>query len=202
MLDKIKYFWQQSWLLIVSAFCFGLLIAITNTALSERIEKNQVAKLYENMRLLITDANNFNKAIEKLPVADRETTIYKAVDDSNNITGFAFVALGSGFADKIWLVIAVDSKCEKFLGFKVLQSSETPGFGTEISNDFYNSQFIGAPAGKLELVKSGDAEMIDSQIVAISGATVSSEAVVDIFNSYIGIVKEQLISEGLISNGK
>jgi len=202
MLDKIKYFWQQSWLLIVSAFCFGLLIAITNTALSERIEKNQVAKLYENMRLLITDANDLNKAIEKLPVAGRETTIYKAVDDSNKITGFAFVASGSGFADKIWLVIAVDSKCDKFLGFKVLQSSETPGFGTKISNEFYSSQFIGAPAGKLELVKSGNAKIIDSQIVAISGATVSSEAVIEIFNSYIDIVKEQLISEGLISNGK
>ncbi|MHC4216649.1 MAG: hypothetical protein ACYSWP_25160 [Planctomycetota bacterium] len=39
--------------------------------------------------------------------------------------------------------------------------------------------------------------MIDTEIIAISGATVSSEAVVKTFNMYIEVVKEQLQKKGL-----
>ena len=51
-------------------------------------------------------------------------------------------------------------------------------------------------------MKVGKSEIIDSEIVAISGATVSSDAVVKIFNASIGAVKESLQSKGFISNGK
>ena len=42
---KIKHFIQQSWLLIISSFLFGLLIAIANAAWSPRIEQNKIDKL-------------------------------------------------------------------------------------------------------------------------------------------------------------
>ena len=64
------------------------------------------------------------------------------------------------------------------------------------------SQFKKAPAGKFELVKTGDDKKIDSEIVAISGATVSSEAVVKIFNTYIEQIKKQLRVKEVTDNGK
>ena len=130
------------------------------------------------------------------------TDIYEAFDSNGIGVGFAFVAEGPGFQDKIKLVIAVDRKCEKFFGFKVLSSNETPGFGSKIKEKFFGEQFQGAPAGKMELVKTGEANTIDSEIVAITGATVSSEAVVKIFNKYTDKIKERLQTEGLIGNGK
>jgi hypothetical protein len=57
----------------------------------------------------------------------------------------------------------------------------------------------------VELIKTGKIEVIkviDSQIAAISGATVSSEAVVKIFNTYTGEIKKQLQQKGLIGNGE
>ena len=54
---------------------------------------------------------------------------------------------------------------------------------------------------ELVLVKTGDDGVIDSEIVAISGATVSSEAVVEIINNTVMQVKEQMGKEGLIGNG-
>ncbi|TFG47849.1 MAG: FMN-binding protein [Candidatus Brocadiia bacterium] len=202
MLNKLKYFWSESWLLLVSAFIFGLLIALTNSALSGQIEKNQAAKLYENMGALITEAIDFRKAAEGLAISGQKTDVYAGFDSNKKCAGFAFIASGPGFADKIKLVIAVDGECRKFLGFKVLESSETPEFGSKISEKYYSSQFIGAPAGQLNLVTTGKPEEIDSEIVAISGATVSSEAVVKIFNSYIDTIKEELNSKGMMSNGK
>ncbi len=204
---KIKHFIQQSWLLIISSFCFGLLIAVTSAALSPRIEQNERDKLNNLMKGLIIEAEDFEVVIEGARIPGRKgkvarTDIYRALDGNGRSIGFAFVAVGPGFADKIKLVIAVDAGCKNFFGFKVLSSNETPGFGSKIKEDYLGEQFRNAPAGKVELVKTGDAKKIDSEIVAISGATVSSEAVVKIFNRYIGKVKEAVQAKQLTGNGK
>jgi len=203
-MSKMKHFIQQSWLLIISAFCFGLLIAMANAAWSERIEQNEKDKLNKLMRGLIADANSFEMALEEVEIPGKKgraikTNIHRAVDSDGKSIGFAYVSVGSGFADKIKLVIAVDSKCENFFGFKVLASNETVGFGSKIKEDYFSNQFRNAPAGELELVKTGDDEKIDSEIVAISGATVSSEAVVEIISNSIAHIKNQLQKEGLIA---
>lgn len=201
-MSKIKYFFEQSWLLIVSAFCFGLLLAVANAGWSDRILQNEIDKRNRLMTALIADANSFDLAIDDANIPGRKgkilkTDIYKAVDSDGKTAGFAFIAVGAGFADKIKLVIAVDSDCRKLFGYKVLASNETPGFGDKIKEDFLSNQFINAPVGRLELAKSGDALAIDSEIIAITGATVSSEAVVKTFNTYIEVVKELLKKEGL-----
>jgi electron transport complex protein RnfG len=204
---NILYFLEQSWLLLVSSFFFGLLIALANSAWSPRIAANEKAKLDTLMTNLITQAESFDVAIDKLKISNEkgvtaEIDVYKALDDSGKTIGFTFVASGSGFADEIKLVIAADENCQKLFGYQVLKSNETPGFGDKIKDPFFSSQFVGAPAGSFELIRTGNAEIIDSQIVAISGATISSTAVVDIFNTYINAVKEKLKEKGLISNGK
>jgi electron transport complex protein RnfG len=207
-MSKIKYFIQQSWLLLVTSFLFGLLIAVADAAWSAKIEQNKTEKLRGLMASLISDANSFELAIKEanLP-GDKgrmiKTDIYKALDKQGNCAGFAFVAVGAGFADKIELVVAVDAKCEKLLSFNVLSSNETPGFGNKMKNDSFRNQFKDAPAGKLLLVKIGDAGKINNEIVAISGATVTSTAVINIFNKSVISVKEQLQKKGLITaNGR
>jgi Na+-translocating ferredoxin:NAD+ oxidoreductase RnfG subunit len=59
---------------------------------------------------------------------------------------------------------------------------------------------------ELVLVKTGKPDTTDSRIVAISGATVSSQAVVDIINTFVSQVKKQVKKhvqeKGLIGNGK
>jgi Na+-translocating ferredoxin:NAD+ oxidoreductase subunit G len=201
------FFVEQSWLLLVSAFIFGLLIALASSAWSPRIAENEKAKLDNLMGELIPKAETFDVAIKDMEITDdrgtkTETSVYKALDSSGKTIGFAFVAAGTGFADEVKLVVAVDAKCEKLFGYKVLKSNETPGFGDKIKDDFFRNQFAGAPAGKFELVKTGNAKEIDEKIVAISGATVSSTAMVKIFNTYVDEVKEQLQKKGLTGNGK
>ena len=200
-MSRIKHFIEQSWLLITASFIFGLLLAVTDAALKPRILENQAIKLNNKMKALISDANSFEISIEDAQIAGGKTNIYRALDSNFQTAGFAFIASGAGFADKVKLVIAVDSNCEKFFGFEVLSSNETPGFGSKISEEFFGDQFKLAPADKLELSKIGDAEKIDSKIVAITGATVSSEAVVKIFNSYIDEIKK-LLSEKELINGR
>jgi len=206
VLKAIKHFIEQSWLLIISSFCFGLLIALTNAAWSPRIEQNKINKLNRLMGSLLPKATKFEleaePEIKSLRGKKVKSSVYKAVSDTGDCAGWAFNASGPGFADKIELVIAVDRDFQRIAGFACLASNETPGFGDKIKLPYYRNQFGGAPAEELELVKTGDAEKIDSEIVAISGATVSSEAVVKVINNSIAQIKYQMRKKGLIGNDK
>ncbi len=206
-MSKIKHFMQQSWLLIVASFCFGLLIAVTSAALSPRIRQNEINKRNRLVSALLPEAKDFilldeQVEIQSLRGKKENVEIYRAVSDANECVGWSFEAAGSGFADKIKLVIALDKNFEKIAGFDVLLSNETPGFGDQIKYEIYRDQFKGAPAGELKLVAIGERGKIDSEIVAISGATISSEAVVEIVSNSITQVKEQMRKIGIIGNDK
>jgi electron transport complex protein RnfG len=200
---KIKYFIQQSWLLIVSAFMFGLLIAVTNAGLIDRIDANNASKVTDKLKSLIPDAKEFLKqeliTIKSQQLSDVDVEIYKAVT-VDQCQGWAFNASGAGFADKITLIVAVDKNFEKIVGFSVLLSSETPGFGDRITGSFYRDQFTGAPVEKLNLTKTGNPDQIDSDIVAISGATISSQAVVNIINNTMLQLKTKMLEKGIIQD--
>lgn len=208
MLKKIiGNYIEQSWLLIVCSFVFGLLLAITNSAWSGRIEQNKIDKLNGLMNSLMTDANKFEIVLEGAQVELSKgkivkTNVYKAVTSDGKTAGFCFNAEGAGFADKIELVIAVDAAFKKIMGYNVLASNETPGFGDRIKGNYYRDQFKGAPVGTLILTKQGSAGKVDSDIVAISGATVSSTAVVNIFNNYLEQIKKQLVQKGIVNSGR
>jgi Na+-translocating ferredoxin:NAD+ oxidoreductase RnfG subunit len=95
----------------------------------------------------------------------------------------------------------VDAAFETMAGFDVLASNQTPGFGDQIKGDYFQDQFAGAPVTRLSLVGTGDPDTIDADVVAISGATVSSTAVVEAINHYLAQVEAQLRQKGLIGNG-
>ena len=206
-MSKIKYFIEQSWLLIAASFCFGLLIAVTDAALSPRIRENKETKLNRLTADLLPEAKRVVEVEEEIEVKlaggkKEKVKVYKAMSEAGECVGWSFNASGQGFADKIELVVAVDKNFEKIAGFNVLVSNETPGFGDRIKSSYYRSQFVGAPAEKLQLVKTGDPKKIDSEIVSITGATVSSEAVIGIINTFLIQIKEHIQQKGLTGNGK
>ncbi|OHB58826.1 MAG: hypothetical protein A2173_03885 [Planctomycetes bacterium RBG_13_44_8b] len=207
MLKIIGEYIEKSWLLIVSSFFFGLLLALANTAWSGKIEQNKIDKLNGLMGSLIADASKFELVLKDAQVNTgkgkiTKSDIYRATTSDGNTAGFCFRAEGAGFADKIELVIAVDSAFNKIMGYSVLASNETPGFGDRITGDYFRRQFMGAPVGTLNLLKKGDDTKVDNDIIAISGATVSSTAVVNIFNNFLEQIRRQVSEKGLLSNGK
>ena len=202
MIKSIKYFVRQSWLLIAASFIFGLLLAVTNAAWEPKIMQNEDNKFKDIAGGMLTEAVKFITTEEFEADSGNgkklKTDIKKAINADGECIGWAFVCQGPGFADKIKLVVAVDSLFEKLAGFGVLASNETPGFGDRIKNDYYREQFTAAPTTELVLLKIGDPAIIDNEIIAISGATVSSEAVVKILNNYIEQVKTYMLEKGAL----
>lgn len=203
--NPLLYFLQESWLLMAAAIVFGSLLSSLNAEWQPKIVQNEIDKFNTLAGGLLGGAESFETVPEAVPVdigkgKPYNVEVKKGIDADGNLVGWAFVCEGSGFADKIKLVIGVDAAFETMSGFGVLSSFETPGFGDKINikDGFYQSQFKGAPVTELELTKIGDPEKIDHQIISITGATVTSEAVVNIFNTFLLPIKEAMQEQNLL----
>ncbi len=177
-------FVKKSWLVVASSLVFGSLVAGVYGTLEDRIAKNAEEKLNREMQALLTTAKTFEY--------DAEKQVYVGKDADGKTAGYALTAEGGGFADKIGLLIATDAAAEHVLGIVVLSSSETPGFGDQATKPEFKNQFIGAPTTKLAVAKDGDRGVVDDTIIAITGATITSEAVVKIVNDAVIALKEKL----------
>ena len=122
----------------------------------------------------------------------QEKDVYKVLDNKGSLLGYAFTAEGNGYQGTIQLLVGVDSKLQKMTGIEVLESQETPGLGAEIAVSNFKDQFKGLPLShKIEYVKNQKPTK-DYEIEAITGATISSRAVVNILNDKIEKIEKEL----------
>ena len=96
--------------------------------------------------------------------------------------GVAMSAGTQGYQDRIELIFGYDPAGDRLLGMKVLQSKETPGLGDKIEKDAdWIAQFDGVRP-PVEGVKPGRGTGAADQVDVITGATISSRAVVRAIN--------------------
>ena len=181
----IRNFIRQSWFALAAMAIFGMSLAAVDGQLKEKIEGNAQDKLNNQMRLLLPEAKTFNKKSSR-DAQGVEYVYYAGSDAAGQTVGYVFEARGSGFADVIVLLVAADASMSTLKGLAILQTNETPGFGDKMKEDDFKGQFLDCPIGeKLTVAKTGDRTVKDREIVAISGATISSEAVVKAVNEAI-----------------
>lgn len=120
----------------------------------------------------------------------RTVTFYVGKTGSGEPVGVAFRAVGSGFQGPIALMVGVNPGFTKLTGIKVLEQIETPGLGTRIVTDpinkenpyWFTGQFTGLGADSEILVVKNRPPATDTEIQAITGATISSKSIVKILN--------------------
>jgi electron transport complex protein RnfG len=91
---------------------------------------------------------------------------YKALDSQDNTVGFVFKAAGKGYSSVIETLVGMFAD-GRINAVKVISLNETPGLGMRVKDDGFTGQF-----------KNRDA-MTLAGVQAISGATISSRAVMD-----------------------
>jgi electron transport complex protein RnfG len=134
---------------------------------------------------------------EYVEVAAGEFTFYVGKSDTA-ISGVAFRTEGSGFQGNISLMMGVKPDFSEITGLKILEQIETPGLGTKIVVDpskkenplWFTDQFKGISiASDINVVKNIEPSD-NTEIQAITGATISSKAVVRIINQAKDKAKE------------
>lgn len=108
--------------------------------------------------------------------------ILYANDANGERIGYVVAAVSpNGYGGDISVAVGIDAKTSTITGFSVLSNSETAGLGARCTEDEFVSQFAGKDATSIEYVKGGGAA--GNQIDAISGATVTTNAVTEAVNS-------------------
>jgi Na+-translocating ferredoxin:NAD+ oxidoreductase subunit G len=182
---------RQAWLVIVLAFAYGGALAGVHISLAPRIAENRRQETYSVIPLLIDGADQERTVELYIEEADGTLTrVYQTHDADGNHNGWVLAASGPGFAGDIALLVGLDTSLSTITGMYVLDQKETPGLGDYIRDRHFQAQFRGLPADPpLEAVKSDPAS---HQIVALSGATVSSESVCEIINRVVARLREPI----------
>ena len=117
--------------------------------------------------------------------------VLKATDKNGNLIGYVFSATSpSGYGGDVKVAIGVSAKTNKLTGFTVLSHSETAGLGAKATEDDFKSQFIGKSANGINYTKNGASS--DNEIDALSGATITSNAVCEAVDSALAVYNNQL----------
>lgn len=114
----------------------------------------------------------------------RVERVYLGHDQAHTRIGFAVAVGEPGFSDIVRVIFGYDPGARQLLGMKVIESKETPGLGDKIEKDSaFVRQFRGALAPlagvKPDRHQAGDQHQVDM----ITGATISSRAVIRIINN-------------------
>lgn len=142
-------------LAIISAIAGGALATVNG--ITEPIIRENAMKEVQSTIDEFFPNGNFNEGSIK---GDAEY-ILNVYEDSNK--GVVYKSSIQGFKAQIVFLLAIDTD-GNFAGFKVTESQETQGFGTRVGEPEFYDTFVGQP--------------IDTQVDTLSGATVSSSAVV------------------------
>lgn len=173
----------------------AVLIVVTFQATFSRIETNKRVALEKAVFEVVPGAvekATFTVVGDRLeplpPGAEAMEKVYACYDDDGQFVGVAIEASGQGFQDLLRLLYGYAPQEQAIVGFKVLESKETPGLGDKIESDAgFRANFdalsveLAGPSlsHPIELVKPG--KKTDSwQVEAITGATISSRAVTTI----------------------
>lgn len=176
---------------LISGLCLGAVYEVTK----EPIKQAQIAANKAAYREVFPDAADF-QAEDALTEAAKSSAealadkgfgnvlvddALKAVDASGQTMGYVVNSTSKdGYGGNVSISVGIQSD-GTVLGIAFLSLSETAGLGMNAQNPEFKDQFQGKNAESLTVTKSGSAG--DAEIDAMSGATITSNAVTNAVNA-------------------
>ena len=161
-------------LFLIAAICTAIL-AVTNGVTAPKIEENNVKAEIAARQLVFADAATFS---DVKTVSD--VTYVEALDEENNVIGYVFTTSSKGYGGEIKVMTGIGAD-GNVTGMKILAIEETAGLGMNAKKDEFTNQYVGG-SGSFTVVKSDAGE---NEIQALTGATITSNAVTDAVNSAV-----------------
>jgi electron transport complex protein RnfG len=181
-----------SGIILVGTFIYTAPIIKAN---KEAAMQRAIFKVLPECTAYTTLVLNDGKLVEKVVESDKkaeadseELLIYAGYDSTKALIGFAIPGSEPGFQDIIGALFGYDGAKKVIIGFEVLESKETPGLGDKIFKDAdFQTNFTALVVDpEIISVKNGQKQN-PNEVEAITGATISSKAVVRLLNNSIEI---------------
>jgi RnfABCDGE-type electron transport complex G subunit len=166
----------------------------------ERIALNKQREIEAAVTEVIPGTYSSEKFYE-----EKDLTVYGGKDKEGKLIGFAIHTSGMGFQGKITFMMGTDSSLNKINSLAILEQKETPGLGAKITDkksflQYWENKDSSSVLTLRKPAVSSPEELGSSEINTITGATITSEAVLNTVNRSLGRVR-QLIKEGKVSSG-
>ena len=147
-------------LALICAIAAGLLAGV-NELTRGKIASQAYAEEQAALKEIMPQAAGFTEV-----KSGEEILYYKALDSRDKTIGFVFKAGGKGYSSLIQTLAGIFPD-GKISAIKVVSQNETPGLGMRITEKKFTDQFSGQDSLSL------------SGVQAITGATISSRAVMN-----------------------
>ena len=171
-------------LTVIGLVSGGLLSYVSGWA-SPFIAENKLKATEEAIYLVQPEGKSYE------PVQDPNLEAYKVFNENQEFIGYSLVYKGNGFQDKIRIMAGLTDDMRKITAIEILEQIETPGLGTKILEPPFKDQFHNlVTTPNIDWIKEGSGEKKENEIVAITGATISSKAVVAILNEGLTKLRE------------
>ena len=157
-------------LTLICAVAAGLL-ALTNHFTADKIAQVEKDAQSSAMKRIV--------AAEKFEEAEIDGTSYNiATDSEGKILGYIFTTSANGYGGEVKVMTGIDQNGNIIAIEVVSAGDETPGLGQNATKSSFWDLFKGK-SGKLAVAKNASA---DNEIQAMTGATITSNAVVTAVN--------------------
>jgi len=169
--------------LITAIAAFAL--ALTQIITEEPI-KVQAEKLSDETRAsVLASAEEFESMEFDNESYPNILEIHKGLKDGETV-GYVIKTANNGYGGLIEVIVGIDSK-GTVTGVRISEHSETPGLGAKAQEPKFYEQYKGKSAGS---------SLANNEINAITGATVTSNAVTGAVNFAIEYYTAELVSGG------
>lgn len=180
-------------LLLIAAISGAILAganSITGPIIAEMDKEATFGAFFE----LFADADDFKDLDEEKlnKISENHTAVteaYEAVDASENGIGYVLKAKAGGYGGDVFMAVGINNE-GKVTGMKVVGHSETPSIGDRIEQPDFTESFVDKSAeGELKAVAAPAAE---DEVLMLSGATVSTNAVMNGVNKALEAYRDVL----------
>lgn len=161
------------------------LLAATNEITKEPIAQAEEQSQQESMKSVSPEETVSYEAVD---TGDSNAQCYAALDKDGNIIAYAISTSSKGYGGTIKVMTGINAADGSIIAVNVYDNSdETPGLGAKTSDEKFSGQFGGAAAEGFAVSKDADKYPDKESVDAVTGATISSRAVVSAVNHAIEI---------------
>lgn len=173
-------------------FLFGAVsagvLALANDTTSVIINERKAQALTDSLSVVFPDADAFEEAdaaeVEKIKEGDSNVLQIYNASKGGEVVGNVLEMTSSGYGGPFKFIVGIDSAEKAITGFKMMEHSESPGFGSKAEEPAFEQGTVGAKSGE--------------EIQGISGATVSTVAIqkgLDSAFNAVGVLSGEVVQQ-------
>ena len=158
--------------LCVITFVAAALLGLVNMLTADRIAELTAKADMDAMKALIASDNDRYAKLEYTGKNNQVLGVYMA-ENGGSISGYCVKVVTKGYGGDVRMIVGVGADL-KVIGVVIVSAdAETPGLGQKITEPSFRAQY----EGKSHEINSVKGVAGENEIVAVTGATISSRAV-------------------------